>query len=172
MKTKVDKLDRDKLVPVLVDLIKRSDVAANDVVKKDVNNAKTKNSEDKILDITNLAINTSFSTKIKEVKGETPSITNLANNASLNTKINAVKGEIRNSNNLATTTAPIAVEKKTPDVSNLVKKTDYNTKISENENKTITDHDHDKYITTQEFSKLTSEKFPARLKSANLASKK
>ena len=172
MKTKVDKLDRDKLVPVLVDLIKLSDVAANDVVKKDVNNAKTKNSEDKILDITNLAINTSFSTKIKEVKGETPSITNLANNASLNTKINAVKGEIRNSNNLATTTAPIAVEKKTPDVSNLVKKTDYNTKISENENKTITDHDHDKYITTQEFSKLTSEKFPARLKSANLASKK
>ena len=172
MKTKVDKLDRDKLVPVLVDLIKLSDVAANDVVKKDVNNAKTKNSEDKILDITNLAINTSFSTKIKEVKGETPSITNLANNASLNTKINAVKGEIRNSNNLATTTAPIAVEKKTPDVSNLVKKTDYNTKISENENKTITDHDHDKYITTQEFSKLTSEKFPGRLKSANLASKK
>ena len=53
-----------------------------------------------------------------------------------------------------------------------MKKTDYNTKISENENKTITDHDHDKYITTQEFNKLTSEKFPARLKSANLASKK
>ena len=164
MKTKVDKLDLDKLVPVPVDLSKLSDVAATDVVKKDVNNAKIKYIEDKILDITNLAINTSFSTKIKEVKDEIPRITNLANNASLNTKINAVKGEIRNSNNLATTTAPIAVEKKTPDVSNLVKKTDCNTKISENENKTITDHDHDKYITTQEFNKLTSEKFPARLK--------
>ena len=164
MKTKVDKLDLDKLVPVPVDLSKLSDVAATDVVKKDVNNAKIKYIEDKILDITNLAINTSFSTKIKEVKDEIPSITNLANNASLNTKINAVKGEIRNSNNLATTTSPIAVEKKTPDVSNLVKKADCNTKISENENKTITDHDHDKYITTQEFNKLTSEKFPARLK--------
>ena len=35
------------------------------------------------------------------------------------------------------------------------------------ENKIATDHDHDKYITTQEFNKLTSEKFIARLKQAN-----
>ena len=34
----------------------------------------------------------------------------------------------------------------------------YNTKISETENKITTDHDHDKYITTQEFNKLTSNK--------------
>ena len=32
-------------------------------------------------------------------------------------------------------------------------------------------HDHDKYITTQEFNKLTSESFTERLKQANLASK-
>ena len=50
------------------------------------------------------------------------------------------------------------------------KKTDYNTKISETENKITTDHDHDKYITTQEF-KLTSKHFTARLKQANLVSK-
>ena len=37
--------------------------------------------------------------------------------------------------------------------------------------KTITDHNHDKYITTPEFNKLTSENFAARLKQANLASK-
>ena len=37
--------------------------------------------------------------------------------------------------------------------------------------KKITDDDHDKYITTQEFSKLTSETFAARLSQANLASK-
>ena len=36
----------------------------------------------------------------------------------------------------------------TTDSSDLVKKTDYNTKISEIENK-INDHDHTKYITTQ-----------------------
>ena len=51
------------------------------------------------------------------------------------------------------------------------KKTDYHPTISETENKIITDHDHDKYITTQEFNKLTSENFTARLKQANLARK-
>ena len=44
-----------------------------------------------------------------------------------------------------------------PNASNLFKKkTDYNTKISEIENKFGTDHDHDKYFTTEEFNKLTS----------------
>ena len=51
------------------------------------------------------------------------------------------------------------------------RKTDDNTKINEIEKK-ITDHDHsNKYITTPEFNKLTSENFAARLKQANLASK-
>ena len=48
---------------------------------------------------------------------------------------------------------------------------DYNTKISEIENKITTDHDRDKYITTQEFNKLTSDNFTARLAQANFASK-
>ena len=47
----------------------------------------------------------------------------------------------------------------TTDTSNLLKKTDYNTKMNEIEKK-ITDHDHsNKYITTQEFNKLTAENF-------------
>ena len=36
LKTEVDKLDIDKLVPVLTDLSKLSNVVKNDVVKKDV----------------------------------------------------------------------------------------------------------------------------------------
>ena len=44
----------------------------------------------------------------------------------------------------------------------LVKKTDYNTKISEIENK-VSDHNHDKYITTPEFSILAARVFHARL---------
>ena len=36
MKSKVDKLDVDELVPVPIDLNKLSDVAINDVVKKDL----------------------------------------------------------------------------------------------------------------------------------------
>ena len=47
------------------------------------------------------------------------------------------------------------------------KKTVYNTKINEIKKK-ITDHDHDKYITTQELNQLTAEIFTARLAKANL----
>ena len=54
--------------------------------------------------------------------------------------------------------------------SKMSNKTDYNTKFSEMEKK-ITDHDHDKYITTPEFDKLTAENFAARLAQADLASK-
>ena len=72
LKSKVDKLDVDKLIPVPVDLSKLSDVVKNDVVKKDVYNAKIKNIEDKIPDITNLATNTTLNAKINEVKGEIP----------------------------------------------------------------------------------------------------
>ena len=42
MKSKVDKLDVDKLVPVAVNLIKQSNVVKNDFVKKDIRNAKIK----------------------------------------------------------------------------------------------------------------------------------
>ena len=51
-----------------------------------------------------------------------------------------------------------------------MKKTDYNTKISDIENK-ITDHNHDKYITTSEFNKLTTGNFNARLAQTNLITK-
>ena len=52
-KSKADKLNVDKLKPVPVDLSKRSDVVKNDIIKKDVYNANTKNIEDEISDITN-----------------------------------------------------------------------------------------------------------------------
>ena len=47
LKSKVDKSDNDKLVPVPNNLSKLNDVVKNDVVKKDVSNAKIKNIEDK-----------------------------------------------------------------------------------------------------------------------------
>ena len=70
LKSKVDKLDVDKLVPVPVELSKVSDVVKNDVVKKDAYNAKIKNIEDKIPDITNLATTSTLNAKINKVKGE------------------------------------------------------------------------------------------------------
>ena len=80
-----------------------------------------------------------------------------------NAKINEVKNKIPNIINLATTTALITVENKVPNASNLVKKTNYKTKISEIENKVTTDHDHYKYIATQESNSFTSANIAARL---------
>ena len=53
-------------------------------------------------------------------------------------------------------------------VSNLVKNELENNEL---EKKITNDHDHDKYITTQQFDNLTSEHFSARLTEVNLASK-
>ena len=44
---------------------------------------------------------------------------------------------------------------------------DYNTKVSATEKK-VTDHDHDKYVNTSEFNKLTTKKFTGRLAQATL----
>ena len=47
------------------------------------------------------------------------------------------------------------LENKIPDVRSLVKKTDYDTKISELE-KEVTDHNHDRCITSSEFNNLVA----------------
>ena len=60
LKSKLDKLDVDKLVPTPADLSKLSDVVKNDVVNIDVYNTKIKNIEDKISDFINLATNTAL----------------------------------------------------------------------------------------------------------------
>ena len=83
LKSKVDKLDIDKLVPVPVDLSKLSHAVKNDVIKKDVYNAKIKSINDKIPDITNLATNATLNAKINDVKIKTPNITSLATTALL-----------------------------------------------------------------------------------------
>ena len=70
-----------------------------------------------------------------------------------------------------TTSALTAVEKEIPDVSSLVKKTDYDAKISKTKNK-VTNHDHDKHITTfNNFNNLTVKNFKARLAQAYLVTK-
>ena len=61
LKSKVDKLDLDKLVSVPVDLSKLSDVVKNNV-KKDAYNVKFKNIEDKVSDINN--VTTALNSKI------------------------------------------------------------------------------------------------------------
>ena len=79
-----------------------------------------------------------------------------------NAKISEVEGKIPNITGLATNSEITDVENKIHDVSSLVKKADYNTKITDIEKK-ITDHDHDKYITTPEFNTMAADVFNARL---------
>ena len=97
-------------------------------------------------------------------------IANLATNTTVNVKTIVVKNEIHSITNLAATTAFTAVENKMPNVNNLVK-SDWNTKFNKIEHKFTTDHNHDKYITTQEFNKLISENFTVRLAQGDFAKK-
>ena len=82
--------------------------------------------ENKIPDTTGHVKKTDYNTKTTEIEGKVPGISGLATNAALT-----------------------AVENKIPIISNLVKQilTDYNTQITKIEKK-LTDHNHDKYIST------------------------
>ena len=86
------------------------------------------------------------------------------------TKRIELENKIPDVSSLATKTALNAVENKIPSVSSLVEKVDYNTKISELEKK-LTDHNHDKYITTPGFSTMVFSVFNVRLAQENLITK-
>ena len=72
------------------------------------------------------------------------------------TKLTESENKITDITGLAIKLLLTAVQNKIPEVSNLVRKTNYDTKISERETK-LTDHNHGKYITTQEFSRRSGE---------------
>ena len=78
-------------------------------VKKNVYNAKIKDIEDKMPDITNLVTNTTLHAKINDVKNEIPSITKSA-----------------------TTTALMLVEKKIPDHSKYITTPEFNKLTADN----------------------------------------
>ena len=159
LKTEVDKLDIDKLVPVPVDLSKLSDVVKNDVVKKTVYDklvAKVNS-----IDTSGFVLKTKYDTDKSELENKIPDTNGLVKKADYKTKIIEIEGKIPDVNDLATKTALTAIDNKIPDVSSLVKQTDYNTKVKEIENK-FNDHNHDKYITTSEFNKLTADASNAR----------
>ena len=66
------------------------------------------------------------------------------------TKLTELEIKIPDTSSLATKTILTDVENKIADVSSLVKRVEYNTKITEIEKK-LTDHNHNKHITTPEF---------------------
>ena len=73
------------------------------------------------------------------------------------------QAEIPSISGLAVNSALNIVENKIPNINSLVKKADYDTKITEIEKK-LTDHSHDKYITTPGFNTLVADVFNDQLK--------
>ena len=119
LKSKVDELDVNKLVP------------ENDVIKKDY-----------------LVTNATLNAKINEIKDDIPGILNLATS----TDLNAIKKEVKKYLILLSYLLLLLVLLLKMKYLMLVihsKKTYYNTKIGDIENKITTDHDHDKYITSE-----------------------
>ena len=89
LKTEVDKLDIDRLMPVPVDLSKLSDVVKNDIVKKIVDVklvAKVNN-----IDTSGFVLKTKYDTDKSElenkIKNKIPDVSNLVRKADYNTKV-------------------------------------------------------------------------------------
>ena len=118
LKTEVDKLDIDKLTPVLVDLSKLGDVVKNDVFKKDVYDklvAKLDN-----IDTSDLMLKTKYNTDKTELEKKISDTSGLVKKTDYNTKITEIEGKIPDISNLATKTPLTTAENKIPSVSDLV----------------------------------------------------
>ena len=103
LKTEVDKLDIDKLVPITVNLSKLSDVVKNNVVKKTVYNklaAKVDN-----IDTSDFVLKTIYNTDTTELENKLPDTIGLVKKTNYNTKITELKNKIPDISNLATKTA-------------------------------------------------------------------
>ena len=87
LKSEVDKLDIDKLLPVPVDLSKLSDFVKNDVIKKSDYNAKITEIEGNIPDISYLATKTSLNT----VENKIPDTSGLVKKTDYNSKITEIE---------------------------------------------------------------------------------
>ena len=85
LKTEVDKLDIDKLVPVPTDLSQLSNVVKNDVVKKNVYN-KLVSKVDKI-DTSGFTLKTMYDTEKSDLKNKIPDTSGLIKKTNYNTKI-------------------------------------------------------------------------------------
>ena len=111
-------------------------------------------------------LKTNYNADKSELENKIPNVIDFVKKA----KLTELENKIPYINKLATKTALSTVENKTKNVSNLVNKTNYNTKVTEIENK-LNNHNHDKLIDTQDFNKLATDVFNARLSQANLITK-
>ena len=116
LKTKVDKLDIDKLAPVPVDLSKMSDIIKNDVVRKTVYDKLTAKVNN--IDTSAFVLKTIYQTDQAELEKTIPDVTDFVKK----TKLTELENKISDVSSLATKTALTAVENKIPSAISLVKK--------------------------------------------------
>ena len=113
LKTEVDKLDIDKLVPVPVDLSKLSDVVKNDVVKKTVYNKLVAKLNS--IDTSGFVLKTNYNTDKTELENKIPDASGLVKNTDCNVKITEIEGiKIPSISGLATNAAWTVVGNKIP----------------------------------------------------------
>ena len=92
LKTKIDKLDIDKLVLAPVDLSKLSDLVKNDVVKKTVYDklvAKVNS-----IDTNAFVLKTEYDTDKSEIENKIPNTSDLVKKPDYNTKITKIEGKV------------------------------------------------------------------------------
>ena len=116
LKTEIDKLDIDKLVPVSVDLSKLSDIVKNDVVKKTLFDKMVVKVDN--IDTSDHVLKTIYNTDKTELGKKIPNVTNFVKK----TKVTELENKIPDISNIATKTALALVENKILDVTSLVKK--------------------------------------------------
>ena len=102
------------------------------------------------IDTSDFALETKYKTEKTALEKKFLDTIGLVKNTDDNTKVTEIENKIPGISNWATKPALITVENKIPDVSSLAEKINYNTKLTEIKIK-LTDHNHDKYITTPEF---------------------
>ena len=92
LKTEVDKLDINKLVPVPTDLSKLSNVVKNDVVKKTVYDKLV--AKVNAIDTSDFVLKIKYDTDKSELENKIPDTGGLVKKTDYNTKITGIKGKI------------------------------------------------------------------------------
>ena len=120
LKTKVDKLDIDKLRPLPDNVSKLSNVVTNEVVKKNIYDklvAKVNN-----IDTSRFILKTKYDADKTKLENKIPDTSGLDKKTDYNTKITELEKKIPDISNLATKTLVNKVENIILDISNLATK--------------------------------------------------
>ena len=106
LKTEVDKLDIDKLVPVPVDLSKLSGVVKNVVKKTEYDELVAKVN---YIDTSGFVLKTKYDTDKSELENKIPDTSGLVKKTDYDAKITEIEGKIPDVSNLATKTTLTAI---------------------------------------------------------------